>query len=290
MNRSALLSLLVILSTAAHAKKVVEPCHIRSRQMTLVKNCYTGEMAKPTEGGSQFFSFLGVKNSQANYCYNSLVTVQHKSTDPQIHIRVLRDDKKGAFQAYHYSIPRDELKKSKSDTPVVTLQGLKGECFSNNPDACDAGILQTLGFADSDVPMVLAIGKAGGQFILSHLVNNHDDIERLMPKELPGKVENDPGRAALQLIQEIRQKIVTVARAKTSAMRAGASPKKLAATSEQFRYCSMALEGFLKDKKMTDPFSAEEKMTLAALINYMNSDTGVPTPATANSRLPASKR
>jgi len=49
------------------------------------------------------------------------------------------------------------------------------------------------------------------------------------------------------------------------------------------RYCSLAFEGFLKFQKLTDPFTPEEKMTLATLTNYMNDDAKV-----ENSRFPAS--
>lgn len=252
--------------------------------MTLVKNCYTGEMVKPLDGGGQFFTSLTVKNQPLNYCY-SLVTIDHRAGDALIHIRVLRDGKDGQFHAYHYSLPQAQLKKSKTDAPMVSLQGLKGECYTSNPDGCGGGILNAIGWTDSDVPMVVALGKAGGgQITVSHLVHNREEIERTKPSELAAKVENDNGRITQHLLQEIRRKIVNVARVKVRAMHAGASARKLADSSEQFRYCSMALEGFLKDKKMTDPFSSEEKMTLSSLTNYMNGDANQPQPTT---RLPA---
>ncbi len=288
MNLRVTLAMLVLCSASgAHAKKPIEPCKTKSRQMTLVKNCYTGEMVKPLDGGGQFFTSVEMKNPNVNFCYNSLVTVDHKAGDALVHIRVLRDGKDGQFHAYHYSMPHDEVKKSKKDVPAVALQGLKGECFASDPDACGAGILKTIGWTDTDVPMVVALGKAtAGQITVSHLMQSREEIERTKPRELPAQIETDANRTTQMLLQEIRRKIVSAARVKTNSMRAGVSAKKLADASEQFRYCSMALEGFLKDKKMTDPFSPEEKMTLSSLTNFMNGDANVPQGASAQ-RLPA---
>jgi hypothetical protein len=286
MNRLVLALCFLAASSAQATKKPVEPCKIKSRQMTLVKNCFTGEMAQSGSSGGQFFTSLQPKTTKANYCYNSLVSVAQKPGDVQVHVRVLRDDKKGMFHVYHYTLNRDEVKKNPLPSPAFALQGLKGECFSSDPDGCAGGILKTIGWVDTDIPMVIALNKTtNGQYSLSQVVPDPSEIERLGPRELKGEVESDATRSTQNLIWEVRQRIMAVARQKTVAMRSGTTAKKLAESSEQFRYCSMALEGYLRDKKMSDPFSSDEKMTLAAITNFMNGDAeGKP------GRSPASKR
>lgn len=270
MSRHLVFLGLLIVQGVAFAKDPPEPCRTRSRQMTLVKNCYTGDMIKPTEGGAQFFSSTELESKGANYCYNSLVSVEHKAG--QVRIHVLKDSKDGKFHAYEYAVSPDELKKMKKDTPLLVLKGLKGSCFTKNGnfEACQGGILKAIGWKETDAPMVVAMGKgSGGRYTISHLAAV--DPENVQAKELEGVVLSDHGKVTDQLLQEVRKKIVNSARAKMSSVHHGnTSPRKLASASEQFRYCSLAFEGFLKFNKLNDPFTAEEKMTLATLTNYMN--------------------
>ncbi len=274
--RRVLLTGVLLTASPAFAKAPPEPCHTRSRQMTLVKNCYTGEMMKASEGSAQFFSSIDSKTKGPNYCFNSLVMIEHKNGEAKIHLHVMRDSKDGKFHSYYYALTPTEITATKKQPSTVLLQGLTGECFAGDPEACAGGILKTIGLTNTDLPMVVGIGRTNaGAYTVSHLVQTRGEIEAIKSKELELKSETNAGVVTDRLLQEIRKKIMTVAHTKLSAMHSGASPKKLADASEQFRYCSMALEGFLKDKKMPEPFTTEEKAALTALTNYMNGDAHV---------------
>ena len=288
MFRAILLTTALFAQGFAYAKAPPEPCRTRSRQMTLVKNCYTGDMAKPAEGGGQFFDSTDLEGRKVSYCYNSFIKVENKAGE--LRINVLKDNRDGKFHAYNFAVPATEVKKIKKDLPLIHLKGLKGSCFSKTGDreVCQGGILKAIGWKDIDAPMIVAMGKAGSAYIVSHLVSSEKEPEELKAKDVDGTVFTDTNKVTENLLQEIRRKIMHTAKVKMNAMRGGStSPKKLAATSEQFRYCTLALEGFLRFHKLNDPFSTEEKMTLATLTNYMNDAAA--DPGMNSNRSPASK-
>lgn len=277
----------VFAHSIALAKDPPEPCRTRSRQMTLVKNCYTGDMAKPSDGGGQFFSSVDLEGRKVSYCFNSLIKVESKAGE--LRINVLKDNRDGKFYAYNFSLPAAAIKKAKHDLPLVHLKGLKGACFSKNGDreACQGGILKAIGWKDIDAPMLLAMGKSGSNYTVSHIVSTDKEPAELNAKEVDGTVFTDSNKVTENLLQEIRRKISHTAKLKMSAMHSGTTnPKKMAASSEQFRYCTLAFEGYLRFHKLNDPFSPEEKMTLATLTNYMNDAATDP----GEKRMPASTK
>ncbi len=282
----ALFSLLIT-SKPLFAARLREPCQLQSRQMTLAKNCYTGEMVRPTEGGAQFFGAIEGHNKEVNYCYNSLILLEQPPTDPNVHIRVMKESNKGYFQTILYTLPRTALLQSKQDDPTLSLKGLKGLCFSSNPAACTDSFLKVIGWNDRHMPLILAVGKSTtGNYTVSHVIADEVDIKNANSIVVTPSKSADAAYATSLLIQDIRKKLIIMARLKLNAMRAGTSAANLASASEQFRYCSMALEGFLKDKQIPEPFSPEEKMTLATLTNYMNGTSAIQT----SSRMPTSNK
>ena len=285
----AVSSMLVFSPHPTSAKDRPAPCRTRSRQMTLIKNCYSGDMGHPLDaGGARFFDVIASTKAQASYCYNSLVMVDHRPSQAQIEIRVLRDGKDGQLRAFKFALAPDELRRLKSDTPLISLKGLKGDCFSptGNADACSGGVLNLLGLRSTDVPMLLAMGKASnGQYTVSHVVSEMREPAGLKPLEIEPLAKEDTAATTERLLQEIRRKLTLSANSKLASLRSPAmTPKKMVQVSPQFRFCAMALEAYLKDKKIADPFSTQEKMVFATVTNYMNQDQLPQVPA----RLPAS--
>ncbi|MGZ3723796.1 MAG: hypothetical protein ACXVA9_12725, partial [Bdellovibrionales bacterium] len=80
MNRPAVLaaSALIFVQSYAFARIPADPCHTKSRQMTLAKNCYSGDMVKSQDGAPQFFATTTGNTPGANYCFNSLVEMERK--------------------------------------------------------------------------------------------------------------------------------------------------------------------------------------------------------------------
>jgi hypothetical protein len=282
----AVIAAILCFSPTSGAKDRLGPCHTHSRQMTLVKNCYTGDMMKPVDGGAQFFDSAPVNKNGASYCYNSLVLVEQKPGEALVRINVLKDSRDGQVLAY---VAPEEVKKIKRDAPLLSLKGLKGECYSPTGDreVCAGGILKAIGLQDVNVPMVVAVGKANsGRYTVSHLVYDSKELDGHKAKELEPAAQQDLAKVTDKVLQEIRKKLVSAARQKMGSLHSPAmTPKKLAENSEQFRYCSLALEGFLKEKRLPDPMSPDEKMTMAKLTSYMNGETA---PQASPTRLPAS--
>lgn len=205
-----------------------------------------------------------------------------------VRLHVLKDSKDGHFHSFSYNVAPEELLKMRLENPPVALKGLKGECFSANEDKeiCKGGLLHAIGFSDVNLPMVVALTKTKhGQFTLGQLITDPKSLSGLKPKELVLAGEQDVTKVTHKIVQDIRRKLVTAAQAKMVSMQnPDMTAKKMGVSSEQFRFCSMAMEGFLKESKLPDPFSPNEKMTLATLTNYMNNEVINPR---APARLPA---
>lgn len=278
---------LVFFQGAAFARAPADPCHTKSRQMTLAKNCYTGDMMKSADNGTHFFGATQARANGISYCFNSLVQVERKPGDT-LHIHIFKDGKDGQFHSYDYAVAPEDVKKIKKEPILLTLKGLKGDCFSATGDKeiCSGGILKAIGLKDTNAALTVALAKtASGQFTVTNLVFDPKELEAKKPKELDGSVMIDNNKVTEKLVQDIHHKISLAAHLKFSSMHSGATtPKKLSEISEQFRFCSLALDGFLKFQKISDPFSSEEKTTLMALTNYMNNNAADP----VYSRMPAS--
>jgi hypothetical protein len=280
MIRSLVLAAIALNLGTVWAKS--DPCRIRSRQMALAKNCYTGDMAKTQDGPQFFTSSLGPVQG-ANYCHNSLIEVERKAGQAQMRIHVLRDGKDGNAHAYQFTLATDDLKKSKGNGMLFGLKGLKADCFSPTGDreVCNGGFLKTIGLKDTALPMVLGLSKSGA---ITHLAFDPKEIEGNKPKDLDGYVINDTAPIFARMVSDIHRRLAQMANVKMAQVNSRkVTPKKLAETSEQFRYCSMALESFVKAQKLSDPFTAPEKTVMNTLTNFMNND---PNFATV-SRLPA---
>jgi len=275
MNRPAILaSLSLICLTGSAFARDVDPCRIRSRQMALAKNCFTGDMFKGYEYGPQF---IGSEPGKAgvNYCYNSLVEVEHRPGEALVHLHVLKDGKDGQMHAFEYTLSPDDVKKTKSGA-MVSLNGIKGDCFSPTGDreACNGGFLKTIGLKDTNVPFVVGVTKAPrDMYLMNHVFSTPKELESAKPKELNALVYNDTRDVTAKFLQKIRAKLTALARAKMAAVHAGrTTPKRLADTSEQFRYCSMAVDNYIRTQHVPEIFTSEEKNALASLDNYMNND------------------
>lgn len=259
-----------------------DPCRIRSRQMALAKNCYTGDMAKTQDGPKFFTSSLGPVKG-ANYCQNSLIEIERKPGQAQMRIHVLRDGKDGKAHAYQFTLATDDLKKSKGNLVLFELKGLKADCFSPTGDreVCNGGFLKTIGLKDTALPMILGLSKNG---TISHLAFDPKELDGNKPKDLEGYVINDTAPILARMVSDIHRRLSQMANAKMAQVNSRkVTPKRLSETSEQFRYCSMALEGFLKAQNLSDPFTPFEKTVMNNLTNFMNNDPNFAT----ISRLPA---
>jgi hypothetical protein len=261
MIRPPVLAALALIFAQGYAfARPVDPCRTKSRQMTLAKNCYSGDMIKAQEGAPQFFATTTGNTPGVNYCFNS---------------------------AYDYSLAPDEVKKMKKDPTLVSLKGLKGECFSPTGDkeVCAGGFLKTIGLKDTATPLILGVAKGGALYSVTHLAHDPKEIDAHKPKEIEGTPVADTASVTAHMVQDIRKRLASLAAIKLAIMRSGnSSPKKLADASEQFRYCSMAFEGFIISQKLSDPFTPEEKLSLNTLTSYMNNDPNF----AENSRAPAS--
>jgi hypothetical protein len=284
MFRFLVLAVLALPVAQVFAK--TDPCHTRSRQLTLAKNCYSGDMGKSQGGSPRFFTTTSGKTPNVNYCYNSLIEIDHKPGQAQMRIRVLKESKDGQYHAYQFTLSPNDLGKGKKDISLFSLKGLKGDCFSPTGDkeACNGGLLKAIGLKDMNAPMIVGVGRSGNSYTVTHLTSDAKEIEAHPPKVLEGVVLPDAAPIVSKLVQEVHHKLSTQAAAKMAAIHAGkTSPKKMSESSEQFRYCSMAFEGYIASQKLTNPFTPQEKTALNNLINYMNNDPHFET----ISRLPA---
>jgi hypothetical protein len=288
---SGLTLTLMLCVSPAFASNSLSPCRTHSREMTMVKNCYTGDMAHTFDNGGHFYQNTDPDAQGIGYCYNSLVFLEHHAGDAQVKIHVLKEGKAGDVRAYNYVIAPEEIKKIAQDAPAFMLNGLKGECYSSKGDKsqCKGGLLNAIGLQDVDRPMTLAIGRgANGHYVLSHIISNPNELDKHPAKPLEVTVDQDASKITSSLLQEIRYKLVQSAKSKMEQMRAPAStPQTLADKSVQFRYCTMALEGFLKEKNLPSPLQSEEKLSLNAVTTYMNND---PTAAPPPARSPATSK
>src|SRR5262245_30980765 len=117
---------------AVFARTPPDPCRTKSRHMTLVKNCYSGDMSKANDS-TLFFAATPAGANNVAYCYNALISAEHRPGEALIKLRVLKESKDGQFHALDYSISPNEFK-GKKEAPLYTLKGLKGTCFSPTRD------------------------------------------------------------------------------------------------------------------------------------------------------------
>lgn len=262
--RVATLWLMTFFTAAAFARSLRSPCEVKAQEIRLARECFTGDMHTTKDFGT----FIGAENSKddMNYCFNAFVTVTALKNS-QVQFTVFKDgEKKGQLHIYNYVASKQKLSSSRSPAShmplAVTFNNLKAPCFAKDPqnDKCSSGLF---GFGSSDRSFTLQLAAAHG----SYTVKGPAQKANL---KLDPQTESDVAKTDAWLVQIIKQRLMTVAQRKLAMVsRHQMSRRKLGDSTTQFRYCRMALDGFVHARKLADPFSVSERGTLNQLEDHL---------------------
>lgn len=259
----ALLLAFSVLPLTSFALGVPRTCPLKSQQIKLARECFSGDM----RAGDDYGTFLGLDETSKddmNYCYNAFVIV-HPKRGNELQLSVLKDNQKGELRIYNYNVPDKILAKPRSPTSraplMLTFRNLRAECFAKRfeTDKCSKGVF---GFGNTDLPMTVELTHARTGFSVKGHVRDSALVKSSAENSIEPRTLGDVTQTDQWLLQVVRQRLVSAAQRKLAT--AGRSPAQARAAlekSEQFRYCRMALEGFLVKKKIQSPFTdAEKKM------------------------------
>lgn len=238
---------LLVLSGLVQAAGVPRSCPLKSQQIKLARECFSGDM----RSGADFGTFLGTDETSKedlNYCFNAFVFVHPKKAG-EIQLQVLKDDPKAGLRIFNYAFAEPKGRKPAS-TPTVTFKNLQAQCFAHKPqtDKCSKGVF---GFGSTDLPLTVELARAkAGYSVKGHALKPSDVA-------LEPRSSGDVAQFDAWLLSVVKQRLLT------SAPRRVGSRKP--ASNDQFRYCRMALEGFLHQKKIPDPFTPAERKLIESV-------------------------
>lgn len=266
--------LIAVAARASDAQGAPKTCPLKSQEIKLARECFSGDMRLTDDFGT-FIGTDETSKDDMNYCYNAFVLV-HPKKGTDLQFSVWKDNPKGKLQIFNYVVMeqtvfgKSQPRGPASRTPVpVAFKNLKGECFANRveTDKCSKGVF---GFGSSDIPMTVELARGRSGFTVKGHTKDKKAIETADDYALEPKSLGDQNQTDAWLVQVVKQRLVTTAQRKL-AMIAGhrLSEKSLGQATSQFRYCRMALDGFLHQKKIPDPFNEQEKKTLDSLEGHL---------------------
>ena len=260
----------LILPGLAQAADESKSCPLKSQQMKLVRECFTGDMARQEDMGK----FIGIdegSKEDMNYCYNAFV-VAHPVRGGEVMFTVMKDNPKGQLRIFNYAtleqklVPKAMGRLPASKTPTrISFKNLKAECFAKKEDdnQCSKGVF---GLGSSDIPVIVELNRTRGGFGVKGSTKDEKALEEFSTKALNPIGEGDVKQTDTWLAQLIKQRLVSSAQDKlTMISKHKIKHSKLGEATTQFRYCRMAFEGFLYRHKIPDPFTDKDKKVLENL-------------------------
>ena len=270
----SLILILLALPVMAHAVGMPKTCPLKSQQLRLARECFTGDMRSQEDIGI----FLGTEEnakSDLNFCYNAFV-VMYPRKGGELQLTVMKDNERGQLRIYNYATmaqslaPAGKGRQPASKQPLnVSFKNLKAECYNNreNTDSCSKGIF---GIGSTDLPLTLELARGRGGLNVKGTATDPNAVKAAFEKALVPKGEGDVAQTDLWLLQVIKQRLLTNAQQKLAMISARKiKPNKIGEATTQFRYCRMALEGFVHQRKMIDPFTEKERKLLDSLEGHL---------------------
>lgn len=261
---------------SAHAIGVPKTCPLKSQEIKLARECFTGDM----RSGDDFGTFLGTDETSKddlNYCYNAFVIV-HPKKGSELNFSVLKDNERGKLTIYNYSVQEQALatpQAAKGRSPAskipaaITFKNLRAECYAKKQetDKCSKGVF---GFGSTDLPMTVELQKGKAGYSVKGHTKDANAIEMAAQRALEPKTLGDQAKTNEWLLQVVKQRLITTAQRKLAQFKTKKmSAKAIGDATTQFRYCRMALEGFIHQKKFPNPFSDQETKLLDSLEDYL---------------------
>jgi len=238
----------LILSSYVFAAGVPRSCPLKSQQIKMARECFSGDM----RAAGDFGTFLGTDETSKedmNFCFNAFVFAHPKKGGETL-LQVLKDDPKAGLRIFNYAFAEPKGRKPAS-LPTVTFKNLQAQCFAHKKetDKCSKGVF---GFGNTDLPMTIELARGRAGYTVKGQSLKPSDVV-LEPKSTADVNEFDKW-----LLSLVRQRLVAAAH-----HRAGA--RRPASQGDQFRYCRMALEGFIHQKKIPDPLTPAERKLVESI-------------------------
>lgn len=278
LHRKSVSGIMILLvGSFAHAAGVPKTCPLKSQELKIARECFSGDMRLADDFGT----FLGTDETSKedlNFCYHAFV-ILHPQKGSEIQLTVLKDNPKGQLHIYNYSTQAQALlpPRSASRTPAskaptaISFKNLKAQCFAhrNETDKCSKGLF---GIGNTDIPLTIELSHEKLGFKVKGPTKDKGLIETAANsgRVLEPKNEADAAKTSEWLLQVVKQRLLRMAqndlaRIKQKTM----SSTNLANATTQFRYCRMAVDGFIHQRKITDPFSAQERQVLDSLEDHL---------------------
>lgn len=267
---------LLPLPFTAFARSKKPPCSVRSQEIKLARECFSGDMRTEADTG-MFLSSDDSSKTDMNYCYNAFVLVQPKKGQA-LQMTVMKDNEKGQLKIFNYAVSEKTVSASvpkgrapASRQPVaITFKNLKAECFARHPenDNCSKGVF---GFGSSDLPLTIEMSKVRTGFKVEGTTRDQKQIEAAEKSlALDPQSEADPAKSGQWLVQVVKQRLLANATRRLASIKQNKiKARALGGATTQFRYCRMALDGFVHQKKLADPFTPAERQTLDNLEEHL---------------------
>ncbi|MBX3022718.1 MAG: hypothetical protein KF799_13680 [Bdellovibrionales bacterium] len=249
---------LLLSPLTVHALGVPKTCPLKSQEIKLARECFSGDM----RANDDFGTFLGTEESKddLNFCYNAFVIV-HPKKGGELQFSVLKDNEKGKLAIYNYAVPEKQItakaqagRMPASKAPaVLTFKNLKAECYANKAetDKCSKGVF---GFGSTDLPLTIELTKGKGGYVVKGATKDAAVIGSAAEGAIEPKTMGDQAKTNEWLLQVVKQRLLTTAQRKL----ASAGKVKKGAPPSQFRYCRMALDGYVHQRKIPSPFNEKE--------------------------------
>lgn len=264
---------LVLSPLFAHAIGVPKTCPLKSQEIKLARECFSGDMRTADDFGT----FLGTdetSKTDLNFCYNAFVIV-HPKRGNELQFSVLKDNIRGKLAIYNYSVNEKALTpvKTSGRTPAskapaaLTFKNLKAECYAHKEetDKCSKGVF---GFGSTDLPMTIELLRTGNGYSVKGSTQDASVIGIASEKAVEPKTMGDQAKTNEWLVTVVKQRLLTTAQRKLASIQAK-KIRNIAEATAQFRYCRMALDGFVHQRKIPDPFNDKEKKLLDSLEDHL---------------------
>lgn len=270
---------LLISPIFAHAVGVPKTCPLKSQEIKLARECFSGDMRTADDFGT----FLGTdetSKTDINFCYNAFVIV-HPKRGNELQLSVLKDNSAGKLAIYNYSVNEKTLTPVKasgrmpaSKAPAaLTFKNLKAECYANKAesDKCSKGVF---GFGSTDLPMTIELSRSKSGYTVKGGTQDSAVISQASEKAIDPKTMGDQARTNEWLLKVIKQRLLATAERKLASIQAK-KIRNIAEATAQFRYCRMALDGFVHQRKIPSPFNEQETKLLDSLEGYLKNSNPV---------------
>lgn len=263
----------------AFALGVPKTCPAKSQEIKLARECFSGDM----RSADDFGTFLGIDENpkdDLNFCFNAFV-IMHPKKAGDLQLSVLKDNEKGKLAIYNYTVNEKALAVPKATgrtpaskvSPALTFKNLKAECFATKQetDKCTKGVF---GFGSTDLPMTIELSKGRGGYAVKGYTKDAGVISAAEGTAIEPKTLGDVAKTNEWLLQVVKQRLLTTAQRKLAAIQAR-KIRDVASATAQFRYCRMALEGYVHQRKITSPFNEKETKLLDSLEGYLKTSNPV---------------